>query len=137
MLLTTTNSAKHKGASSHSLNWDNLKDALRPKITYSPIFAAIGGDVQAGVFLSYAYYWTLKTNEPLGWFSKTKEEWFNETQLTRRQLDTIVQRLVGLELISIKYDGVPRRIFYQLNKEAIVDAISRYLESSAEADIRI
>lgn len=73
MLLPTTSSAKHKGASSSkSLDWDNLKDALRPKITYSPVFAAIGGDVQAGVFLSQAYYWTLKTNDPLGWFSKTR-----------------------------------------------------------------
>ncbi|BDA71670.1 hypothetical protein CAL7716_058360 [Calothrix sp. PCC 7716] len=119
-----------------TIDWDNLQYVLYRRIAYSPIFAAIGGDVQAGVFLSQAYYWTSRTNNAEGWFYKTKEEWFNETQLTRRQQDTVVKRLVELGLISIKHAGLPRRLFYKLNKEAIVSAISRYLGEATTLDTK-
>lgn len=132
MLLPSPNSAELSGASNRSLSWENLDAMLGPAIAYSAVLAAIGGDVKAGIFLSMAYHWTSTASDSEGWFSKSKEDWYNETGLTRRQLDTVVGQLVGLELITIKYDGLPRRLFYKLNKEAIVDAISRYLEQNPE-----
>ncbi|RUS94941.1 hypothetical protein DSM106972_091920 [Dulcicalothrix desertica PCC 7102] len=125
-------SLEDTGAKTQSFSWDDLDAMLGSAIAYSPVLAAITGDVKAGIFLSMAYHWMSTDGDSQGWFSKTKEDWFNKTGLTRRQLDTVVGRLVDLELIFIKYDGLPRRLFYKLNEEAIADAISRYLEQNPE-----
>lgn len=107
---------------SQALEWDDLEDVLRQRIAYSPILATIGGSVQAGIFLSQAYYWTERTKDPDGWFYKTKDDWFDETRIARRQLDTVVERLVQKGLISTKYDGTRHTLYYRLNKDAVTDA---------------
>ncbi|BDA76230.1 hypothetical protein CAL7716_103960 (plasmid) [Calothrix sp. PCC 7716] len=143
MLLSATNSVDSSYSQQHlevddissqALDWDDLEDVLHQRIAYSPILATIGGSVQAGIFLSQAYYWTERTRDPDGWFYKTKDDWFDETKLTRRQLDTVVERLVQKGLISTKYDATRHTLYYRLNKDAVTDAVAHLLESSLEEE---
>ena len=109
-----------------NLDWTDLPKVLHQIIAYHRIFALIGGSAQAGIFLSQAYYWTPKANNPEGWFYKTKEEWEKETGLTRRQQDTVVKHLKELGILSVELRGIPCKLYYKINKEVLTEAIARH-----------
>ncbi|BDA76372.1 hypothetical protein CAL7716_105380 (plasmid) [Calothrix sp. PCC 7716] len=109
-----------------NLDWTDLPKVLHQIIAYHRIFALVGGSAQAGIFLSQAYYWTPKASNPEGWFYKTKEEWEKETGLTRRQQDTVVKNLKELGLLFVELRGIPCKLYYRINKEALTEAIGRH-----------
>jgi hypothetical protein len=106
--------------------WTDLPKILHHIIAYHRIFALVGGSAQAGIFLSQAYYWTPKANNPEGWFYKTKEEWEKETGLTRRQQDTVVKHLKEIGILSVELRGIPCKLYYKINKDVFAEAIGRH-----------
>jgi len=93
----------------------------RDVIAVRRIYVWITGDITSGSLLSQILYWhgiSKKTGKPrlkikkLGrlWLAKTAEEWFIEVGLSRRQVDTAMSKLVGMELLEkklFKFNGSP------------------------------
>lgn len=115
---------------------DSFEDQDRP-IAYHRWHARLAGSVAGGVFLSQAIYWARRTKNEGHWFYKTKEEWADETGLTRSELDAARTRLRGLGVLEERHRRLEARLYYRINFAAL-----RRLQTSepalpkAESDFR-
>ncbi|WP_437421110.1 helix-turn-helix domain-containing protein [Stutzerimonas chloritidismutans] len=69
--------------------------------------------------LSQAIYWSKRTDNADGWFYKTMEEWASETGMTRSEQESARKKLVSAGVLEEKKKGVPCRLFYRVNMDAI------------------
>lgn len=88
-------------------------------IAFNPLLADIAGDVKGGLFLSQLCYWSERTNNPQGWFYKTTSQWYEETRLTRRELETVRKTLSDMKVIDLALRGVPAKCHYRVNWERL------------------
>jgi hypothetical protein len=56
------------------------------------------------------------------WFYYNYEK-FNQIGLKRKRIDSIINFLLRMGFIEIKNAGIPKRIYFKLNKEEIVNFI--------------
>ena len=79
--------------------------------------------VLAALMLSQALYWTARTDDPEGWFWKTREEWYEETGLSRREQETARRRLRQSGFWHEERRGVPARIYFRVDLDALQAAL--------------
>ncbi len=101
---------------------------LKNPIAFYRIFATIGGGACAGIFLSQAYYWMSKTKDKDGQFYKSQEDWEKETALTRYEQDKIRKELKNKGLLEEKKQGVPCRLFFRINQDALLGALQGHIK---------
>lgn len=99
----------------------NLLD--RP-IAFHRCFAELGGSVNAGLMLSQAVYWSKRSTTRDGWFWKTAEEWTEETYLSRTEQATARKQLKRLACWQEELRGVPAKLFYRIDFDALDDLLS-------------
>lgn len=99
----------------------NLLD--RP-IAFHRCFAELGGSVNAGLMLSQAVYWSKRSTTKDGWFWKTAEEWTEETYLSRTEQATARKQLKRLACWQEELRGVPAKLFYRIDFDALDDLLS-------------
>lgn len=96
---------------------------IRP-VAFFPVFAKLGGSVNAGVMLSQLWYWSDgRTKNEEGWIWKTAPEWLAETALTASEVEGARKKLIERGLIHYKRAGIPAKPYYRLDKQAILEAI--------------
>lgn len=89
-------------------------------IAFQRIFVTIAGSVTAALFLSQAVYWH---NRSTGGFHKSRQEWEEETGLTRREQETARKTLRDLGFLSETQRGTDRTIWYSVNETAVLRAV--------------
>ena len=94
-------------------------------IAFHVAFARITGSVDAGLFLSQAYYWANRTSDPDGWFYKNQEEWTAETYLSRREQEKVRKTLRQLGILEEKLVGVPARLYYRINHQRTLELLEK------------
>jgi hypothetical protein len=109
------------------LNWLELTAILNRPIAFHRVFAEIGGGAIPGLFLSQAFYWTSRTKDPDGWFYKTQEEWCDETALIRSEQDRARRELKSRKLIEEQKRGLPCKLYYRVNKTALLESITSFM----------
>lgn len=103
-------------------------EILGRPIAFYRFYATIAGSASAGLFLSQAMYWDLRTNDPQGWFYKTYEQWTSETALNRYELDKIRHHLTTINILETQLKGSPARLYYRINHKVLnnfLDAIKK------------
>jgi hypothetical protein len=98
--------------------------ADRP-VAYHPDMARILGGVNEAVFLCQLLYWEGKGANP-DWVWKTQEEWEQETALTRRNQETVREKLKTLGVLKEKLASVPARLHYQVDHDQLLALIEAY-----------
>jgi len=103
----------------------NLIQLLDRPIAFHRIFAELTGSVSAGLMLSQAVYWSgtnkageRRTSHAAGWFYKSQRDWWEETQLSRKEQETARKHLRDLgngDIWCEEMRGMPRRLFYRLD----------------------
>lgn len=91
-----------------------------------------GGHVEALV-LKQLVFWSNKTTRTDGYFYKKSEELQRETEMTRRQIDRVVKKLVDSGLIETqlkKANGAPTRHF-KIKQDEIVSRLHQMVQSNA------
>jgi hypothetical protein len=104
---------------------DQFRAIFARPVSYHKLLAIAGGSVSAGVFLSQLVYWTDKGRDPDGWIYKTLDDWWAETALGRYELKTVRNALTARDLIEEKLSGVPARLHYKINWEAMKPALAK------------
>ena len=105
----------------------DLKQLLERPVAYHRIFAAIGGGASAGLMLSQAMYWTSRTQDATGWFYKTATDWEFELGLSRWEVEGARRKLRTLGLLREEKRGIPMKIYYRLELEALAEAVNGYV----------
>jgi hypothetical protein len=111
----------------------DIKPLLRRPIAFQTVFVDVTGTVNAGLMLSQAYYWAevvLRTMpERKGWFYKTREEWFAETRLSRREQETARKILRTTTFWEERIRGVPAKLYFRINLQKLTSAILKLAQN--------
>ena len=98
-------------------------------VVYYPRVAEVCGNIKSAILLSQALSWTsgyLRQNPGReGWFWKTRQEWFQETGLSRWEQENARERLRKLGVLEEKRMGAPPKLFFRVN----LDALGRLLST--------
>lgn len=100
-------------------------------ITYFPSLTPVCGSYKAAAMLSVALAWTRnwlhRHPERDGWFWKTRDEWVQETGLSRREQEGARKTLVKRGLLREARRGMPARMHFRLD----LDCLGALLASGA------
>jgi hypothetical protein len=104
------------------MNKEAIKNLIARPIAYHRAFAIFGGATVA-IFLSQAYYWTDRGEDPTGWFYKTRDEWERETGLTRSEQETARRKLRDQGILEEKLKGVPCQLYFKVNEDRLMELL--------------
>lgn len=93
-------------------------------IAYNSDLARITNSIESGLLLSQFLYWYKKGNNR-EWFYKTIAQLKEETYLSRSQQETAIRKCKKLGLIEVKLCGIPRKRYFKLNFEVIIDMLKQ------------
>lgn len=100
---------------------DTLLD--RP-IAFHREFVSFAG-VLGAVMLSQSLYWSKRTTLPDKWFYKTRDEWQEETGLSRRAQETAREQLVKIGVLEEKLAGVPAKLHFKVNYDVLTSWLTK------------
>lgn len=113
---------------------DLILNLLRDRpVAYRADFALMSGSVQAGVFLSQLFYWLGRQQDPSGWMYKTRDEWLQETGLTRYNQETGRKILRKMGILEEKLKGNPAQLHYRINEDKLIKCLTAYYKDSPES----
>lgn len=99
-------------------------EALDRPIAFHRIFRRVGGSVNAALFLSQAHYWSQRLpDDREGWFYKSRDEWEEETTLSRYEQEGARKHLVKAGILEEKREGLPARLWFRVNHEVLAEKI--------------
>lgn len=89
-------------------------------IAFHRSFITLGVGVAGALMLSQAVYWSKRTSNPEGWFYKSREEWEEETGLTRTEQERARKSLCSAGVMVEKRQGVPARLYYRVDQDQLL-----------------
>jgi len=90
----------------------------RPIAFHRP-FVQITGSINSALMLSQALYWSHRTPDKNGWFYKTRDEWEEETALTRTEQENARRLLRETGFWKEELRGVPAKMHYRIDFEML------------------
>lgn len=103
----------------------NLLDILDRPIAFQRCFVALTGSINAALMLSQAIYWSNRTDDPEGWFYKSRDEWTDEIGLTHEQQETCRKRLRATGFWEEKEERLKHRIWFRIVEPSLRDALRK------------
>ena len=96
-------------------------------VSFHRCLVPITGGVSAALMLSQAI-WTTQTIEPSskGWFSRSQEQWNDETGLTRWEQETARRALRRAGFVEEKLVGMPAKLWFRVRPEAVWRALQAH-----------
>jgi hypothetical protein len=109
--------------------YDALRRLLSDRpIAFHPELARVLGGINEALLFQQIAYWSDKGSDP-EWIYKTQADIEEETTLARTQQENARRKLRSLGVIEEQKRGVPARLYYRVNW----DAIFALLEASQDA----
>jgi hypothetical protein len=99
-----------------------LRVLLGPPIAFHSCLVPVAGSITAALMLSQAIYWSPRTDDPGGWFYKTRDQWSKETHMSRWEQEAARKLLVNRGLMEEKRVGMPAKLHYRVDFERLEDA---------------
>jgi len=102
-----------------------IDQILADTVAYRKIFFRITGTVNATLLLSQMWFWSTRAGRA-GWFYKTKDQWYQETGLSKAEQLAARERLRKLGYIKEKERRIENNnsvIWYQVQKSNVTMAI--------------
>ena len=108
-----------------SLSVPHLLQLLDRPIAFHRCFVTLTGSVTAALMLSQALYWQRRCKDPEGWWYKSRDDWAEETGLSRYEQEGARKQLRKLGVVQEHLRGVPATIWYRVNKERLFEGLSK------------
>lgn len=102
-------------------------------IAFQRAFVELGVGITGALMLSQCVYWHGRTSDKEGWFYKSQADWEVETGMTRREQETARKRLETAGFLEEERKGVPARLFFRVNVEALEAALSKLSSRMADS----
>jgi hypothetical protein len=106
---------------------------LPPPISYYPIFGEISGDGEAGILLSAAWEEHCRSDDPEGWFTKSREQWKRLTGLERHAQEKARKKLKSLGLLTHAKRGMPAKPYFKVN----IVRLTELIDGQSNKDIAV
>jgi hypothetical protein len=100
-------------------SYDVLRQLLSDRpIAFHPALARVLGGINEALLFQQIAYWSDKGSDP-EWIYKTQADIEEETTLARTQQENARRKLRSLGVLEEQKRGVPARLYYRVNWEAI------------------
>lgn len=114
------------------LSEEMLLQIFEPPITFHRCLVPVTGSVTAALMLSQA----IRDSEDLdpqsgGWFSKSQEQWTEDTGLSRWEQETARRVLRQAGLLEEHRVGMPARLWFRVCEGPVFEALQRHTERIA------
>lgn len=103
----------------------DILDLLDRPIAFQRPFVALTGSITAALMLSQAVYWQRRCKADGGWWWKTREEWTEETGMTREEQEGARKKLAASGFWKEERRGMPAKLFFSLDMQAIKVALQK------------
>ncbi|MCK7542943.1 replication protein O [Marinobacter bryozoorum] len=110
----------------------SIIEIMARPIAFNRAFVDLGLGMCGAMMLSQALYWRTRTRAADGWFYKSQKEWQDETGMTRREQETARRRLTEAGFLEEHRKGVPARLHFRVNVEALESALEALSSRMAE-----
>ena len=96
-------------------------------VSFHRCLVPIAGGVTAALMLSQAI-WTTQTIAPAanGWFSKSQDQWTDETGLTRWEQETARRALRSAGFVEERRVGMPAKLWFRVRPEVVWRALQAH-----------
>jgi hypothetical protein len=101
------------------------KTLLKRPVAFHWALARVCESVTAGLMLSQSIYWSERTDDPEGWFYKTRVDWFNELCIGKDKQITAREILRELGFIKEKLEGNPPKLYFQVQFANVYKAVAQ------------
>tara|TARA_R110000850_G_scaffold264606_1_gene393768 strand:+ start:16085 stop:17053 length:969 start_codon:yes stop_codon:yes gene_type:complete len=102
-------------------------------IAFHRAYVDLGVGISGALMLSQCVYWRTRTRDADGWFYKSQAEWEQETGMSRREQETARKRLVQAGFLKESRQGVPARLHFRVDIEALEAALHGLSARMAES----
>lgn len=115
---------KNRAAVPSGITADLLLEIFDLPVSFHRCLVPITGGVTAALMLSQAI-WTSQTIEPTanGWFSRSQEQWTEETGLSRWEQETARRALRSAGFLEERRVGMPAKLWFRVRPEAVWRAL--------------
>lgn len=101
-------------------------------IAFHRAFVDLTGSITAALFLSQAIYWQHRSDG--GWWHKSRDEWQDETGMSRREQETARKKLRAFAWYHEEIRGMPRRVHIWIDLDALLaDCMTGSTKVTAES----
>ena len=116
-----------RAAVSSGITADLLLEVFDLPVSFHRCLVPITGGVTAALMLSQAI-WTTQTIEPAanGWFSKSQDQWTDETGLTRWEQETARRALRSAGFVEERRVGMPAKLWFRVRPETVWRALQAH-----------
>ncbi|MEK7730404.1 MAG: hypothetical protein AAB363_00950 [Planctomycetota bacterium] len=96
-------------------------------VSFHRCLVPITGGVTGALMLSQAI-WTTQTIDPAanGWFSRSQDQWTDETGLTRWEQETARRALRSAGFVEERRVGMPAKLWFRVRPETVWRALQAY-----------
>ncbi len=101
----------------------NILPLLDRPIAFQRSFIRLEMGVTAALFLSQLTYWTNRTTDD-GWVYKTRDEWEEETGLSRYEQEGARKKLRGLGILLERKQGLPAGLYYKIDNDVLCQLLT-------------
>jgi hypothetical protein len=118
---------KNPAAVRSGITAELLLEVFDLPVSFHRCLVPITGGVTAALMLSQAI-WTTQTIEPAasGWFSRSQEQWTDETGLTRWEQETARRALRRAGFVEEKLVGMPAKLWFRVRPGAVWRALQAH-----------
>ncbi len=109
---------------SSGITTELLLEVFDLPVTFHRCLVPITGGVTAALMLSQAI-WTTQGLEPSadGWFTRSQEQWTEETGLSRWEQATARRASCGAGLLEERRPGMPAKLWFRVRPETVWHAL--------------
>lgn len=118
-------------------NGANVLHLFDRPIAFHRCFVTLTGSVTAALMLSQALYWQRRCKDPEGWWYKTRDDWFEETGLSRYEQEGARKRLRKLGVMQEHLRGVPATIWYRVNEDLLLEDLPKVAQQKASNPVPV
>lgn len=109
-----------------------IRELFKRTIAYHPLIAKAFGSVKLAILWSQIDYWSDKTTHPGGWIYKNRKDLFDETGLSRKELETARRDATKLGVMESKRMGQPCTVHFRINYQRSYEIAAEYLKKNPE-----
>ena len=121
---------KTRAARASGITAELLLEAFDLPVSFHRCLVPITGGATAALMLSQAI-WTTQTIDAAadGWFSRSQEQWTDETGLTRWEQETARRALRTAGFLEERRVGMPAKLWFRVHPEAVWCALQAHAAS--------
>ena len=112
-------------------NGANVLHLFDRPIAFHRCFVTVTGSITAALMLSQSLYWQQRTKDADGWWYKTRDEWMEETGMSRREQEGARKKLRELGILHEQLRGVPATLWYRVDEIRLLELLAKPAEIAA------